>query len=212
MTDMGPVVEEAVVRLVANGRLLFEWRCTPVQLEALAVGRLYAEGMMADTGLAAQLRLTRADDALELQLAADVPRRARMQRAREPRSVPSTDSFTELFRTLFAGVDRRHAEGGMHAAALVQGAQIAFQAEDVGRHNAVDKVIGLALLAGAPIAGHGMLVSSRVSGEIARKAAQSGVAWLASRSIPTTLAVAAARAHSMPIIGRAAGRNAFVYQ
>jgi formate dehydrogenase accessory protein FdhD len=69
----------------------------------------------------------------------------------------------------------------------------------------------MALLDHGDLTAHGLLVSSRISGEIARKAARSTVAWLASRSIPTTLAVRTAQKVRLPIIGRAAGKHAFIY-
>jgi FdhD protein len=136
-------------------------------------------------------------------------------RKRAPRTtptfIPNVSEFAELYRALFARIDERHEEGGMHAAALTSEGTLIYQADDVGRHNAADKVIGMAVLDGADVSQHGMIVSSRISGEIARKAANSGVKWLASRSIPTTLALRIAREAGMPIIGRAAGKNSHLY-
>lgn len=212
MTASGPLVEEVMVQLNVSGVRMFEWRCTPADFEALVLGRLYAEDIVVDGRAAAGMRIERTEDFVEINL--DVlPQTEPSQRTRSPHvELPDAETFAELFRTLFAGVDARHEEGGMHAAALAHGTRIVVQAEDVGRHNCVDKVIGMALLAGEDVPGCGMLVSSRVSAEIARKAAQAGVAWLASRSIPTTLAIKTARAAGMPIVGRAAGKNAFVYR
>lgn len=207
-----PVVEEVPVRLLEQGKPMYEWRCTPTNLEALVLGRLYSHGAISNASIAQRFRIERLHDEILVHLDELLPAE-RPVRARVPRiEIPSAEEFAELFRELFAGVDARHQEGGMHAAALVRHARITVQAEDVGRHNAVDKVIGRALLAGEDLAANGMLVSSRVSGEIARKAAHSTIAWLASRSIPTTLAVSIARFAGMPIIGRAAGKNAWVYR
>lgn len=175
------MVEEDVVRLFANGEQIFEWRCTPSDLDALVLGRLYCEAMSA-------------------------------ARKRMVAELPSAGGFNELFRSLFAAVDAAHGSGGMHAAALVHADRIVFIAADVGRHNAVDKVVGKALLAGANVAALGMIVTSRVSGEIARKCVNSAIAWLASRSIPTTLAVRTAQVHGLPIIGRAASKSPHIYR
>lgn len=208
----GPLVEEVVVHLKVGEWQVFDWRCTPRDLEALAIGRLYIEDKIADSLVASSIVIERGNDVIEILLDALPPIQS-ARRVRFPHiDIPPPDQFTELFRALFTGVDSRHEEGGMHAAALARGGQIVVQAEDVGRHNSVDKAIGLALLAGEDPAACGMLISSRVSGEIARKAAQCGIAWLASRSIPTTLAVQTARAAGMPIIGRAAGKNSVLYQ
>lgn len=211
MSDSAPIVEEVVVRLLVGDAQRYEWRCTPTDLDALAAGRLYADGFSVDGSIAKQLTSARSGDVIELRLPASVFEERDSPRIRQG-ELPSAEEFSELFRELFASVDARHENGGMHAAALAHEGRIVFQAEDVARHNAVDKAIGKAVLAGADVATHGMIVSARVSGEIARKAARSGVAWLASRSIPTTMAVQIAQANDMPIIGRAAGRNAHVYR
>jgi FdhD protein len=81
----------------------------------------------------------------------------------------------------------------------------------VGRHNGADKAIGGALLAGSALRGLGLMTSARISGEIAEKAARAGLAWVASRSVPTTMAVEIASAAGIPLIARAAARDARVF-
>lgn len=202
-----PVVEETIVRLTIAEVVTYEWRCTPQQLHALAAGRLFVDGMLLDE---ARLSIEPGDE-IRMSLLERPATRDASARAGTC-ELPVAGAFNDLFRALFAGVDERHEHGGMHAAAITTGTDIVFQAEDVGRHNAVDKAIGQAVLAGLDLSAHGLIVSARVSGEIARKAAESGVAWLASRSIPTTLAVRTAGAAGLTIVGRAASRNAFVYR
>ena len=209
--EHAPLVDEVVTRLRSDGAVLFEWRCTPIDLAALAVGRLYLEGMLESADAARTIEITSNERGeIEITTEADLSPR-QITHSRVQAKLPDSEGFADLFRALFAGADERHPDGGVHAAALATNDAIAFQAEDVGRHNAVDKVIGMALLANADPSQYGMLVSSRVSGEIARKASRAGVAWLASRSIPTTLAVATARTAGMALIGRAAGKGAFFY-
>jgi FdhD protein len=81
----------------------------------------------------------------------------------------------------------------------------------VGRHNGVDKAIGAALLAGADLGALGLLTTARISGEIAEKAARAGVAWVASRSVPTTLAVELAATAGLPLVARAGSPDARVF-
>jgi FdhD protein len=212
MNEDGPVVEEAIVRLEQDGTILFEWRCTPVELDALVLGRLYVENLIDNADIATAFETSVVEDDVTV---IEVKRAFGVVRKRTPRTtptfIPDVAEFAELYRALFARIDERHEDGGMHAAALASEGTLMYQADDVGRHNAADKVIGMAVRDGADISQHGMIVSSRISGEIARKAANSGVRWLASRSIPTTLALRIAREAGMPIIGRAAGKNSYLY-
>jgi FdhD protein len=93
--------------------------------------------------------------------------------------------------------------GGIHAAALFTPAgEIRLMREDVGRHNAVDKVIGRALLDDMlPLRGHILLVSSRASFEIVQKATTAGVELMAVISAPSSLAVSMAEEAGMTLVG-----------
>jgi FdhD protein len=124
---------------------------------------------------------------------------------------PAPERLRGLFKALFAQGERYQDTGGIHAAALVDpkdpeaapAACLIAHAEDIGRHNAVDKSIGGALLAGRPVAGLGLLVTGRISAELAFKAARAGIAWVATPSVPSTLAVEIARRSGMVLVGRA---------
>jgi len=116
---------------------------------------------------------------------------------------PAADRLRALFKDLFARGERYNETGGIHAAALADGDQLRFHAEDIGRHNAVDKVIGAAVLAREPVAGRGLLVTGRISAELAYKGARAGLAWIATPSVPSTLALTIARRAGMIVVGRA---------
>lgn len=123
---------------------------------------------------------------------------------------PSSDDTTFELAAIHAGMramrERQkvfEATGGVHAAALLgPDGHLLVVREDIGRHNAVDKVIGWAAREGRlPLRGHAVLVSSRAGFEIAQKAAVAGAPVLACVSAATTLAVEVAERSGLTLLG-----------
>jgi FdhD protein len=231
----GAVVEEIPITIKVNGSTVLNGTCSPALLEAYAAGRLLAEGYLTDRDDLHSVLVTGSESARTIAVELPLPaaqagegeRRHRAQHAcgllyylecapdtlRRPwmAELPAASAFTELYRQLFAAAEEHHESGGMHSAALSDGTATLYHAHDVGRHNAVDKAIGLAVLAGDNLGDYGLIVTSRISAEIALKAARAGLGWVASRSIPTSLALRIAQVATLPLISRAAGRDAFVH-
>jgi FdhD protein len=128
---------------------------------------------------------------------------------------------TQLTRSVLANVMQRLPEhqpsfartGGLHAAALVTTeGQFLIAREDVGRHNAVDKVLGRAALDGLlPLSGHFLVVSGRTSFEIVQKAVMAGVPAVVAISAPSSLAIELAERFRVLLVGFARGGGFTVY-
>ncbi len=118
-------------------------------------------------------------------------------------------------REMFGQAELYRQTGGMHSAALiaVDGGQSGYFVvrEDVGRHNAVDKVIGRGLMDGVDFSASVLLCSGRISADLMQKAAAASIPVLASRSIPTSSAYDLALVSGTAIVGRLGSAEPVVY-
>ncbi|WP_203825266.1 formate dehydrogenase accessory sulfurtransferase FdhD [Actinoplanes palleronii] len=138
--------------------------------------------------------------------------RSRYDVTADPLRVPAT-TLAELPDRLRAVQRTFDRTGGLHAAGLFTAAgELLVVREDVGRHNAVDKVIGWALREGRlPLTGHVLMVSGRASFELTQKAWMAGLPMLAAVSAPSTLAAELADEAGMTLVGFLRGQTMNVY-
>ena len=117
----------------------------------------------------------------------------------------------ELQARFLAGAKLYKETGGVHGAALADPDQVLFIAEDVGRHNAVDKVIGWSLMNSVDLKDKLILTTGRISSEMLAKAAKAGIPIVGSRTAATDLAVKMAGVAGVTVVGYLRGERAVVY-
>ena len=237
-TQEAPLAAEVPVALVYNGRPHAVMMCTPADLEDFAVGFTVTE-LVAGAGDISRVDAVKYARGIEMQLeipAAAADALAERGRAiigrtgcglcgveviddalREPRMVRSSltiprDALWRASEALGGRQPLNRDTNAIHAAAwaTADGA-LAVVREDVGRHNALDKVIGALARAKRDAGGGFAVVTSRASYELVQKAAVANIPVLAAVSRPTALAVDLAEQAGITLIGLLRGRTANVY-
>ena len=222
----GGVVREALVRLHVNGRELVRLMCTPVQLDHLALGFLRSEGLireMADVRLVVVCPSRTCVDIWLRNANLELPGQpvltsgcgggvtfADLEAAGEPvRSGLRVQAgeIGRLMTALLAGQEAR----GAHRAGLADTERLLAVAEDVGRHNTLDKIWGYCLREGIETQDRILLATGRISSEMMGKAARMGVPFVVSRTSPTSLSVALAEAWNVTLVGYARRTSMNVY-
>lgn len=129
----------------------------------------------------------------------------------ESRMEVSTDEVFALVNKFQHGSQLYLATGGVHSAALCDRQRILLFAEDIGRHNAIDKVFGECLLRDMPTPDRIVITSGRISSEILHKVARRGIPILVSISQPTNLGVRIAGNLGVTLVGSVRGRRMNVF-
>lgn len=216
----GGVIDESLLSIYVNGESLATMMCSPLQLEALTVGFLYNEGLIDSAAEIALLQLNQTRSVADVILTRDdpqLPRRmilttgcgggvtgqvlSQSYPALESDFVTSPAVISRLMRQLQGAARLYNAVRGVHTAVLGDETGLLVSAEDVGRHNAVDKVAGQALLDGIETRDRILLTSGRISSEMLGKARRMGLPVVASRTAPTSITVELAEAWKLCVIG-----------
>jgi FdhD protein len=228
--DSGEVVDAGVIgeirfTIFVEDRELVTLMCSPWQLRPLVVGFLYLEGLIESADEIELLRVCLEDRLAEVRLAhgfPDVPPRKiltsgctggvsfgkyldQIEQFRiedEPPPTPPARMYA-LLRALYDGAHLYRQSGGVHTSIFVEagGSQPRLVAEDIGRHNTLDKLQGMALLEDIPTRGGIIVASGRISSEMLFKAAIMGVPIVGSRTSPTQLALGVAERLNITVCG-----------
>jgi len=234
------VAEEVPVAFEYNRRAHAVMMATPADLEDFALGFSLCEGILGSAGDVDDIRVRHTADGIVLSIAADPLRLLKgslRQRSMEGRSgcglcgvdslanlrrapqpvrasfAPDAGAVGAAFARLADHQPMNHANRSLHAAAWCDSSgRILLAREDVGRHNALDKLAGALAAAGHDLAAGFAVLSSRCSFELVQKAAAVGIPLLATLSAPTGLALTLAREAGMTLAARARGDGVMLFR
>ncbi|MFQ5921233.1 MAG: formate dehydrogenase accessory sulfurtransferase FdhD [Anaerolineales bacterium] len=214
------VIEEGMITLFVNGRELASLMCTPRDPLQLALGFLANEEFISSYEQIAVDYVCAAGDCVDIWLTKSVwdrPRRriitsgcgggltfadlaahqepVNAQLAVEPQKIGELMTRLQTRDSLYARAR------GVHTSALSDGEQLVVVAEDLGRHNTVDRLRGECLRRGMDTEGLMLLATGRISSEMINKAAKMGSPIVASRTSPTSVSVGLAREWNITLCG-----------
>ncbi|OPY58546.1 MAG: formate dehydrogenase accessory protein [Pelotomaculum sp. PtaU1.Bin035] len=229
------VVNEIPLTIFLNDTELATLICSPGAYKELAAGFLLSEGLVKNLADIKEIIFNDNDGLLWVETTHPVPRAESFLRrqiasccgkgraslyfvndASQLQPVQSSNQFaaprlSRLIGLLEEGSAVFRKTGGVHSAALADNTELLVTYEDIGRHNAVDKVLGHVLLNRIVTGDKCLLLSGRVSSEIVIKACHSGVPLVLSRSAPTYLAVELADEFGIALVGFARGESLNIY-
>ncbi len=227
--DAGKLPSERPFRLIVNEREIVTLMATPDELEDLAVGWLWANDLISNVQEVKQLMADAPRALIWVEISGELPKTfkrtissgcgggaliadlsAGLPRV-ESTLVVEIRTLARLMDDLFAQSVLYKKTGGVHGAAVATPEKVLFIAEDIGRHNAVDKVIGRALRVGEPLGGKLILTTGRISTEMMMKSAKAGFPIVASRTAATDLAVDLAVESGITVAGYTRKGGAVVY-
>jgi FdhD protein len=238
--DGKSTVESAVARetpltIIVNNQEIVTLLCTPSDVNYLAVGFLYSEGFIKNKSdikkiLTEEKRgIARVETRDDIEIATDVLFKRiitsgcgrgasfynvtdmQTQVKVESQNRISTGDLLELVKVFQKRSETYKITHGVHSAALCNAREILVFNEDVGRHNAVDKIFGECLLKEIPTTGNILITSGRISSEILLKVARRNIPFIVSISAPTDLGVKFADDLELTLVGLAKGKKMTVF-
>ena len=218
---------ERELTVYVNLRELVTILCSPTKLKYLVLGFLYSEGIIHKLDDVMMMRVCDEESEVDVRLSnpnLELPTKRRLtsgcgggatfttQAQRLDSTLAATPAeVRSLMKQLQEQIELSQASSGMHASALADTGNLLVVAEDIGRHNTLDKIQGECLLRGVSTRDRLLLTTGRVSSEMLLKAARMQAPVVVSRHSPTGSAVSLARDLGIALAGHARGHRLLVY-
>ncbi|NWF99214.1 MAG: formate dehydrogenase accessory sulfurtransferase FdhD [Nitrospirae bacterium] len=222
------IAVEKKLQVVINGKEIVSFFCTPLQVRELVIGFLLTEGILKGHFCAESLSINYGDEiTVNITLDGEIEERqmtitsgcvggVTFSAKKELNRI--SDNFVlnaETLKKLFIDFNQRaelfRMTGCVHGAAIADRDGIIYFSEDIGRHNAVDKIIGCCILENIPFPEKILMASGRLSSEIVTKAGKWGIPVISSRTSPTSRAVEIAEKAGITLVGFVRGDRFNIY-
>lgn len=224
-------IVETPVSLTVNGEVWITFMCTPVHLDALSVGFLYNEGIINNIDEVEDVRVCEHGDNVDVWLSHSAEQPANWRRTSgctggitavdllakpdvnfsENKFKTEPEAIMDLVEMLFDSQKLYRSTGGVHTSALCDGEKVVVAADDIGRHNTLDKIAGLCLMNNVWPENRVLITTGRISSEMLQKSARLEAPILISRTSPSSLSIEMAQRYGITLIGYARRHRFNVY-
>lgn len=220
------VPSEMALALYVNGQELVSILCTPTKLTCLVLGFLYLEGIIKAVNEVVSMRVCEEESLADVRLSGDYSPptrrvltsgcgggtsfRSGTEKVDSDLLVTPLDVLSRM-RELQEKAELFRSCGGVHTSALSDARDLLVVAEDIGRHNTLDKIQGECLLTNVSTRDRMLLTTGRISSEMLVKAARLATPVVVSRSTPTSRAISLAGELGITLVGYARGSRLTVY-
>jgi len=228
------VIREVPVSLTVNGELWLTFMCTPIDLEDLGVGFLFNEGLVQSFQDIADVRICTNIQNIDIWTRHPLGKPDQWRRTSgctggmthvektdvddQNHSIVLTNGGTltpsqisYLVGRLFKAQELYRQSGGVHTSTLTNGEDIFVTAEDIGRHNTLDKIAGRCLRQNIQLSRRILLTTGRISSEMLQKAVRMNTATVITRTSPTSLSIELADQIGITLIGYARQDQFIIY-
>lgn len=229
------IIREKPITLYLNGDEVVTLLCTGRHLDELAAGFFYAEGFLQTTDDLKQIQVDETEDKVMVSIKTDPSLAEKLWQKRtitsgcgkgtlfysamdallskpvESSLKISPDAVSERMRDLNGMSNKYRQTHGVHNTALATPSEILVFRDDIGRHNAVDMIVGHAFLKNIPLKDKLLITTGRLTSEIVIKTAKIGIPFIASRNTATTLAVQIAKSLGITLVGYVRAGKLTVY-
>ena len=221
------VPREMALAIYVDTQELVTILCTPTKLNCLVLGFLHSEGIITNMSDVASMRICEEDSLADVRLSKSgfkPPTRrtltsgcgggvtfATEQQKIESRLVVTSEAILSLMKQLNERAELYKYCGGVHTSALGDSSNLLVVAEDIGRHNTLDKIIGECLLTKLSTKEKVLLTTGRISSEMLSKAVRMKTPIVVSRSSPTDRSISLAQELGVTLVGYARGSRLSVY-
>lgn len=191
------IITEHVLELVVNDVHYTTFYCTPSLLEELVIGNLAINGLIKKYSDLEFIQIQ--DDFIKVKVKENISNQPRVEEISD--FSISAKQILQLMNTHLDSSPLHKATGGTHIMSLATNNEILYTCQDIGRHNALDKLYGICLKNDINIADKILLSSGRITHEMCYKAMQMGIKLVLSRATVSSLAIDLAEEHGITIVG-----------